>query len=502
MTASRVSTGRRGCSLAWRILGLSLACVFAASLPAASAGQPPLQPDFLSQVDRPWTGDLDGMRQRRLVRVLVPYSKTLYMIDRGRQMGIAAESGQAFEAWLNARYAKGHLKIRVVFLPEARDALLPDLIAGKGDVAAGALTITPERLASVDFAPPWVRDVKEIVVAGPSAPKLASLDDLSGQEAYLRVSSPYFTSLERLNQTFAAKGLASVQIHRVDEDLEDEDILQMVSAGILPYTIVDDYTAHVWARILPGLTTRDDLVLRDDGAIGWAIRKNSPLLQKELAAFVAAHGIDTSFGATVMRRYFTGPEAMRNSASPQALQRFHELLKVFEKAGEKYGFDDLMLMAQGYQESQLDQSRRSPRGAIGVMQVLPSTAAAPPLNIRGVDRDVQANVDAGAAYLRLVRDRYVNDPTLKDPDWTLMTFAAYNAGPGNFLKIRRAAIASGLDPHIWFNNVETGAAKVIGGETVQYVGNIFKYYISFKLAEERDAAKAESRAAPVLDAPR
>ena len=129
------------------------------------------------------------------------------------------------------------------------------------------------------------------------------------------------------------------------------------------------------------------------------------------------------------------------------------------------------------------------------MQVLPSTAAAPPLNITGVDRDVQTNVDAGAAYLRLVRDKYVNDPALKDPDMTLMTFAAYNAGPGNFWRIRKAAVASGLDPHVWFNNVETEAAKVIGRETVQYVANIFKYYISFKLAEERLEAKKESQPA-------
>jgi membrane-bound lytic murein transglycosylase MltF len=479
------------------VLALLLACCAAPAFGQKQA----LKPGFVAKVERPWTGDLDGMVKRRLVRFLVPYSKTLYMVDRGRQMGITAEAGQAFEAWLNARYAKGHLKIRVVFLPEARDALLPDLVAGKGDVAAGALTITPERLASVDFAAPWVTDVREIVIAGPTAPTLATLDDLSGKDVCVRRASPYFTSLERLNQNLAAKALAPVQIRSIDEDLEDDDILQMVSAGILPYTIVDDYTARVWARILPGLTIRDDLALRDDGAIGWAIRKTSPLLQKELAAFVAAHGIQTSFGATVMRRYFTGPEALRNSASPQALQRFRELLSGFEKAGEKYGFDDLLLMAQGFQESQLDQSRRSPRGAVGVMQVLPSTAAAPPLNITGVDRDVEANVEAGAAYLRLVRDRYVNDPALKEPDRTLMTFAAYNAGPGNFLKIRRAAISSGLDPHLWFNNVETGAAKVIGRETVQYVANIFNYYVSFRLAKERDKAKMESKAARVLDAP-
>ena len=339
---------RRMSAMAAIALGGFLGCL--ARLDPAFSQQPPVQPDFAAAVEHPWTGDLDGMVKRRLVRFLVPYSKTLYVIDRGRQIGITAEAGQAFEAWLNARYAKGHLKIRVVFLPAARDALLPDLVGGKGDVAAGALTVTPERLTSVDFAAPWIKDVKQIVVAGPGAPALVTLDDLSGKEVYVRGSSPYFASLERLNVNFAARGLAPVQIRKIDEDLEDEDILQMVSAGILPCTIVDDYTARVWARILPGLSTRGDLVLRDNGAVGWAIRKNAPLLQKELAAFVAAHGVDTSFGATVMRRYFTGPEALRNSASPQALQRFRELLKVFEKAGEKYAFDDLMLMAQGYQE--------------------------------------------------------------------------------------------------------------------------------------------------------
>ena len=374
----------------------------------------------------------------------------------------------------------------------------PELMDGKGDVVAGELTITPERQALVDFTPPWVRDVREVVVTGPTAPTLASLDDLSGKDAFVRASSVYAASLRRINAEFAQRSLPPIGIHPIDEDLEDDDILQMVSGGLLPYAIVDDYEANLWAKILPGLKVRDDLVVRDDGAVAWAVRKNSPLLLKELAAFLHAHGTNTSFGATIMRRYFTGPEALRNSASPLAAQRFEQLLLVFERSGEKYGFDDLMLMAQGYQESQLDQSRRSPRGAVGVMQVLPATAAAPPLNIKGVDRDVQANVDAGAAYLRLVRDRYLNDPALKDPNRTLMTFAAYNAGPGNFARIRRATVASGLDPHLWFNNVETGAANVIGRETVQYVANIFKYYISFKLAEERLEAKKESRTAPVL----
>ena len=288
--------------------------------------QQPVQPDFACRLAQPWTGDLDGMAKRRFVRFLVPYNKTLYMIDRERQMGLVAELGQAFEAWLNAKYAKGHLKIHVVFLPAARDELIPDLTDGKGDVVAGELTITPERQALVDFATPWVRDVKEVVVAGPSSPRVASLDDLSGKEAFVRASSAYAGNLRRLSTDFAARGLSPIAIRPIDEDLEDDDILQMVSAGLLPYAIVDDYQARIWAKILPGLRVRDDLVIHDDGATAWAVRKNSPLLQKELAAFIAPHGRDTSFGATIMRRYFTGPVALRNAASPLAMQRFQELL--------------------------------------------------------------------------------------------------------------------------------------------------------------------------------
>ena len=448
-----------------------------------------------------WTGDLDAIVKRRFIRILVPYNKTLYMVDRGRQVGLDAERGREFESWLNARRTKGHIRLNVVFLPVARKDMLPALLEGYGDIAAGELTITEERSAKVDFAAPWLKDVKEIVVTGPTSPAMATLDDLSGKDVYLRASSAYASNLEKLNAQFAERGRAPARLAPVDEDLEDDDLLQMVAAGILPFAIVDDYQAALWAKLLPSLKARDDLVLSDDGAIAWAIRPKSPQLLKAIDEFSATHALDTSFGATLMRRYFTGPEATRDAASPEAVRRFRDLLSIFEQEGRKNGFDDLMLMAQGFQESGLDQSRRSPRGAVGVMQVLPSTAAAPPLNIRGVDKDINANVAAGAGYMRLIRDKYVaaTDPLLKDPDLTLMTFAAYNAGPGNFWRMRDAAKADGLDPNRWFNNVEFEAAKLIGRETVEYVANIFKYYVAFKLAEERIDAKKPDPPSP--DAP-
>ena len=127
------------------------------------------------------------------------------------------------------------------------------------------------------------------------------------------------------------------------------------------------------------------------------------------------------------------------------------------------------------------------------MQIKPSTAAAKPIGITGVDRDPDRNVHAGCAYLRYLADTYVSDPAIDPVNRTLMSFAAYNAGPRNLRKFRAVAQQAGLDPNIWFNNVELGAAKVAGLTTVQYVSNIYKYYISYQLADERLEADRKAR---------
>jgi membrane-bound lytic murein transglycosylase MltF len=462
------------------------------SAPAASVAQG-VRPAVALPGMQAWKGDFDGMLQRRTLRLLVPYGKTLYFIDRGRQMGVAAEFGQALETWLNKRHAKSHLRIHVVFVPTPRDELLQALKDGRGDAVAGNLTVTPERLAEVDFASPWLRDVKEIVVTGPAAATLADLSALSGQTIRVRASSSYATHLAALGARFAAEGRKPIDVRPISEDLEDEDILEMVSAGLLPLAVVDQHKAEAWKGVLPGLTLRTDLAINDGGDIAWAIRKGSPLLKAELDAFFAEHQAGTSFGNTIRRRYFGQGKGVKSAAGEAELKRFRELIALFEKHGRAVGFNHVMLAAQGYQESQLNQSRRSPRGAVGVMQLLPSTAAAPPVSLTGVDRDASVNIEAGARYMRHLMDRYVADPQLSDRNRTLMTFAAYNAGPGNLRKFRREAKARGLNPDVWFNNVEQGAAKVVGRETVQYVSNIYKYFVAYELALERAREQAAAQ---------
>lgn len=174
---------------------------------------------------------------------------------------MVAEFGQAFEAWLNKRHARGPLRIHVAFIPTPRDEMLKALRDGLGDIVAANLTITPERLALVDFANPWIRNLQEVVVTGPKAPLLAGLDDLAGQEVRVRASSSYATHLAALSRQLVERGKPAIRIMPADEDLEDEDLLEMVQAGLLPLTIVDDHKASAWQPVFPALEIRREHVV-------------------------------------------------------------------------------------------------------------------------------------------------------------------------------------------------------------------------------------------------
>jgi membrane-bound lytic murein transglycosylase MltF len=476
-----------------RVAALLSLLALAIGLVSPSLAQSLTGQRFVLPRTRDWTGDFSAMLKRRTLRILVPYSKTLFFVDRGRQMGVVAEFGRALEDRINARYKFQTPRFHVTFLPSARDRLLQALNEGKGDAVAANLTITSERLAVIDFVDPWLKNVKEIVVTGPTSPKLDSIADLSGREIRVRHSSSYASHLAKLSDTFVAKGLRPIAIMPIDENLEDEDLIEMVNAGLLPYAVVDDHKATIWSRIFPNAVPRGDLVVSEGGDIAWAIRKNSPELMSELNAFINEHRAATNFGATIRRHYFVDKRIVKNALDENEARKFVVVIDLFRRYGAQYNFDYLMIAAQAYQESQLDQSRRGAAGGVGLMQIKPSTAAGKPIGITGIDRDPDRNVHAGCAYLRYLADTYVSDPAIDPVNRTLMSFAAYNAGPRNLQEFRAVAQQAGLDPNIWFNNVELGAAKVAGLAPVQYVSNIYKYYISYQLAVERLEASTKAR---------
>lgn len=441
---------------------------------------------------KPRTDDLDGMLKHGVIRVLTVYSKTFYFVDKGVQRGTTHDSARLFEADLNKKLAKSkqlkqkHLKVRVVFIPVARNELLSALAAGKGDIAASNLTITSERQKLVDFSVPVYQNVSELVLSGPASPSLSSIDDLAGKVVFVRKSSSYFASLQALNRRFAGEKKPAVILKEVPETLEDEDLIEMLNAGLIPLIVVDRHKAVFWKQVFPKITVHEEIAVRTGGDIAWAIRKNSPQLKAAVDDFIARNAAGTAAGNMILARYLKSAKYVKDAVSESERKKFIDLIQHFQKYSDKYDVDWLLMAAQGYQESQLNQAARSHVGAIGVMQVMPATGK--DLAVGNI-AEVEPNIHAGIKYMRWMIDHYYGDEPMTQLDKALFAFASYNAGAGRISQLRKEAAKRGLDPNVWFHNVEYVAAEKIGAETVTYVSNIYKYYIAYHLVMEAKAEK-------------
>ncbi len=427
----------------------------------------------------PRTGDLDSMKEWHGIRILTVYSTGQYYFHNGQEKGFTKDWAVLFEKFLNRNKPRKDIKVRVVIVPVARNQLIPALLAGRGDIIIANMSITAEREKVVDFSIPVSKALSEILVAGPSAPTLATADDLSGQVMHVRHSSSYRESLDRLNKRLETEGKPPVDIEPVSEFLEDEDLIEMVNTGLLPWTVVDDYKLLMWKNVFPDLVPRPDIVLREGGRTAWAFREDSPLLAAEVNAFLKKNRQGTLVGNVLIERYVTDFDWTKNAFSDEAYARFQQLLGIFKKYGERYDIDHLLAAAQGYQESRLDQNARSAAGAIGIMQLLPSTAQDHNIAVENID-EAENNIHAGVKYLSFLRSRYFDDPQMAETDQTLMALAAYNLGPARMMQLRNKAKSKGYDPNVWFDNVELAAAAHVGHEPVQYVANIYKYYIAYR----------------------
>jgi membrane-bound lytic murein transglycosylase MltF len=440
-----------------------------------------------------WTGDLDGMIERRVIRVLTTYSKTSFFIDQGTQRGLVPEAFKLFEDDLNKRLENRHLRVQVVIVPVAHDELVPALLQGRGDIVAAGKLISDWRRQSVDFTNPTRSGISIIPVTGPGVPPVSSVQDLAGRELYLRASDIPRGAVERFNAELKAAGKPPVKVRTAPEVLADEDMLEMVSAGLVPTTLVEDHIAEFWQQVFPDLVLSPAAAVRTDGQAGMMVRKDSPQLLAELNAFIARYPEGSLTRNVLLQRYLKSVKYAKPATAGEDMKRFRAVTDLLRKYGDQYDLDYLLMAAQAYQESGLDHSRRSHVGAIGVMQVMPKTGAEMKV---GDIRQLEPNIHAGVKYIRFMMDHYYADEPMDDLNKGLFAFASYNAGPARIRGLREKAAARGLDPNKWFNNVEVVAAESIGRETVQYVSNIYKYYLAYQMAveqaKERDSAKAVS----------
>ncbi len=468
----------------WLLIAVSLAPLLPAQEPESptESAEEPDDP-ILDQALTPWTGDLDGIMERGMLRVAVPYGLSTYFMDGPDQRGHTYDNIMAFEQSVKKRLGKEAVNLTLVILPTNRARLLPMLTEGRADLAAGTITITEDRRALVDFSDPFQTEIREVLVVGPAAPEINTAEDLLNSAVYLRPSTSFFEHISDLNTKRVAAGKAPFPVVAADENLTDDDLMEMVGAGIIPATIADEPVAELFAEVFPDVRVRDDLLLASDQHLAWAMRQDSPKLKSLVNDYVAEARKGTKLGNILLNKYLKSAEWAKNALGAEDRERFNGMSELLKTYAGSYDFDWLMIAAQGYQESSLDQSKRSPVGAVGVMQVMPATARDPNVGIPDIHQQ-EPNIHAGVKYLRFLRDRYFSDPALSDLDQTLFSFAAYNAGPGNVAKARKRAAKLGLDPNVWLDNVEIAAAKVVSREPVVYVRNIYKYYVAYKLLIE------------------
>jgi membrane-bound lytic murein transglycosylase MltF len=443
-------------------------------------------------LDKPFTGDLDEMIKRRVIRAGVVFNRTQYFIDHGTQRGTVYDSIRLFEEQLNLRMKTGLLKVHVAFVPLSRDQLFPALRDGRVDVVAAALTVTPERQKLADFSNPTRSNVSEIAVTGPDAAALTTPDDLSGREVFVRRSSSYYESLVALNQSLKGRGKAEVTIKEAPEALEDDDLLEMVNAGLVDLTIVDDYVAEFWQQVFTNLRLHRDAAVRRGGEIAVAVRKGNPRMARAVNTWIKEYGPRTAFGNATNRKYLENTTYVKRAMDEAERKKFMTLVQLFQKYGEQYNVDFLLAAAQGYQESRLDHSARSPVGAIGLMQVMPATGKE--LGVGDITQ-MEPNIHAGVKYIRFMIDQYYKDEPMDELNKGLMALASYNAGPNRIRQLRKETASRGLDPNRWFGNVERIVSERIGRETVTYVANIYKYYVAYRLILEQRLARDKMKSA-------
>jgi membrane-bound lytic murein transglycosylase MltF len=436
-----------------------------------------------------WKGDLDQIAKRRVMRVLVPVRRPEFFYVDGKPAGVLNEAFREVERVLNARFkTKAGEHIVVALLPTPLDRFRERMSGGYGDVAAGSISITSENEAIVDFTSPTMTGLKIIAVTGPGAPLLNSLDDLSGKDVWVMPQTRLKNDIESFNAKLRSQGKAPATVREADPVLEPGDIMEMVNAGVYPVALMQSQLAEFWAQVFDNVKPRMDLALAESVETGWAIQKNTPQLKAFLDEFIKAHGVGTAFGNTVLRRYLKDAKYVKNATQVNELKKFRATAPVFKKYSQQYDLENLLIVAQGYQESGLDQTVKSPVGAIGIMQVMPATAAGHPVKVQNIHNE-ENNIHAGVRLMHFLIEDHFNEPGLDRINRMLFAIAAYNAGPAKITRCRAMAKEMGYDSNKWFGNVEVAVAKVVGRETTQYVSNIYKYYLSYRLASESVAAR-------------
>ena len=461
------------------------------ALSGAAAPAAPILVDLDARETRPFKGDLPGMRERELLRVLVTHGRSDFFAAEGKLRGFEYELFRELAEELGRNRSPGNLPMQVAFVPMGGADLIPALLAGHGDVIASSMTVTDARAEQVAFTSPYMSGVREVLVSHAGTPAPVSWKDLAGARVHVAAGASFPSGLQARSAALVAEGLPAIEVVETGRELDQEDMLELVHSGALRYTICDDFLVEHWAELLDGLRVHRDLHLDTDARIAWAVRPDAPELKALLDEFIAGHRRGTLIGNVLFNRYYRSTRWIANPLRRMETERLTSILGPLKEHADAFGFDWELIAAQAYQESGLDPRAQSRSGALGLMQLLPSTGK----DMGSKDLlDPEDNLRAGCRYMAWLRKHHVNDPDLDEEVRVDFCLAAYNAGPTRVRRWREAAVARGLDPDVWFGSVELLALEDVGLQPVQYVGNISKYRTLYTMLLDGETRHAEARA--------
>ncbi len=261
------------------------------------------------------TGDLDEMAKNRNIRALVLLNPIGFFYDKGKPKGVMYEALEEFQKFVNQELKTGTLNVKVTFLPMRVDQVEAALSEGVGDVIAHGIVVTPDREKRVAFSTPIQTDVTQIIVTGPSFGPVSTLADVGGKEVYANPLTTYYENLQKTNEELLKAGKTPIIIKAADKNLMDDDLVQMVNAGLIPATVTTKQRAALWSQVLDHIQPHPDLVIASGGQLAWVMRKNNPQFKQLVDEFVASHSVGTSFGNTLLRRYLQNTKWVKNSTS-------------------------------------------------------------------------------------------------------------------------------------------------------------------------------------------
>ena len=433
--------------------------------------------------------DLPEILKKGKLTVLAENSSTSYFIYRGKKMGFEYEMLKKFAEEIGVQ-----LEVKIV---KNLDSLVSMLNRGEGDLIACNYTVTNERSKVISFSTPIIQTQQVLVQRKPDGWEdmkekewkekvIEDPSELAHKNVHVWRGSSYFQRLIHLQEEIGD----SIHLEGVSGSIGGEELIEMVSTGLIDYTITEENVANVNERFYDNLYTGLDLSVKQKIAFG--MRKSSYLLKAKMDDWIDDFMKKPLF-KYIKRKYFELGHITHNYKKDHSSldgTRISSYDAIFKREAEKIGWDWRLMASIAYQESKFNPNALSFGGAYGMMQFMPNTGPH-----YGVYPDSPPEVQIAGGARKMAADEKFWSHIPDEHQRKKFAIASYNAGRGHIQDAQKLAKKHGMDHLKWDDNVEkmllnlskqeyyqdevvrTGMMK--GTTTYNYIHHVFERYLEW-----------------------